>query len=123
MARKVKDLLEQEITEEFGSLVDIPYGTQEHSEAISNIATLYKAKIEEEKIEKEAEEKRIQLEEAKKDRWIRIGIEGAKVAVSAAGLVIGCVMMDKGWEFEKSNIIAPKGTLDRFMSFFKPFKW
>lgn len=111
---KVKELLTEEIVEEIESLSELPYGTQEHSEAIGNIDKLCRIKVEMDKIEKDAKEKRVQLEEAKKDRWIKIGLTTMEVILP---LGFYGIWMRKGFKFEETGAFTSttfKGLINRF---------
>lgn len=53
----VRELLNEEIAEELKALDQLDFGTKEHSEAISNIVELYRLRIDENRIEYEADDK------------------------------------------------------------------
>lgn len=53
----VRELLNEEIAEELKALDQLDFGTKEHSEAISNIVALYRLRIDENRIEYEADDK------------------------------------------------------------------
>ena len=58
MEEKIKDMLDEEIANEFQALSGLKTGSQEQTVAIDNLATLYRLRIEESKNELDAEDKR-----------------------------------------------------------------
>ena len=99
MEEKIKDMLDEEIANEFQALSGLKTGSQEQTVAIDNLATLYRLRIEESKsdweagdkydrleMEKEANDrdnelKQIQIAEQVKDRYFRVGVAAAELII------------------------------------------
>lgn len=132
----IEELLNEEIAAQIRALYYLEAGSKEKTTAINDLTQLYKLRIEENKSLMDADEKyqrrvmdeeskareedfkRIQIEEQKKDRWIRIGITGAEILVP---LLFYNVWMKNGFEFEKTGAVS-SFTFRNLVSKFKPTK-
>ena len=125
MNDEARDLLEEEIKQEFQTLENLDPGTDEQSTAINNLVDLYKLKIEEDKNILNHQEnmdaasidetfKKIQIEEQQKDRYFRVGLEAAGIVLP---LIFYGVWMRKGFRFEENGTFTSttfKGLFNRF---------
>ena len=121
MNSKIREMLEEEIEDEFLELSELQAGTKEQTEAIANLATLYKLKIDDDKVQLEVEEKlnneQLKLEdrvERNKDRYIRLGMEAASIVLP---LVFYAVWMKRGFKFEENGTYTSttfRGLFNRF---------
>jgi len=120
-----KELLEEVLKSEIEGLSYWAQGSKEHSEAINNIATLYKLKIDETKSELDADikyrvnecEYQVKCDQAfeqKKDRYIRLGMD-------VAGLLLPLLFygswMRRGFRFEETGTFTSttfRGLFNRF---------
>lgn len=122
---KIRNLLDEEIEAEFGSLESLTFGSKEHLTATENLATLYKLKIEEAKIamdftekaanrEREEQFKKEQLAEQFKDRYFRLGMSAAELILP---LMFYAVWMHRGFKFEENGTYTSttfRGLFNRF---------
>ncbi len=132
MNEEIKELLGEEIKAEIESLTSLQAGSKEKTQAINDLATIYRLKIEETKNEWDADEKynrRImeenqknvenaqkstQLLEQVKDRYFRVGIAAAEIVLP---LIFYAVWMNKGFKFEESGTYTSttfRGLFNRF---------
>jgi hypothetical protein len=129
MGEENRSLLEEEIRTEIKRLAALESGSQEHTTAVDSLTKLYKLKLEEdknaiehrEKIEnRESDEdyKYAQMDEAVKDRYIRIGIAAAELILP---MVFYGIWMDRGFKFEKDGTYTST-TFRGLFSRFKPTK-
>ena len=132
MEQDIKTKLEDEITSEFEKLKTLDPGSKAHSDAVNDLAALYRLNIEETEKERafvrncdrdlieerEYELKVAQLEEQKKDRWWRLGLEGAGLVLP---LMFYAVWMRRGFEFEKDGTFTST-TFRGLFGKFKPTK-
>ena len=107
MDEKIKELLDEEIRSQIIDLASFKSGSKEKADAIDDLATLYKLRIEEVKAEMDLDDKvdardsedryrQEQLKERTKDRYINLGIAAAGIVLP---LIFNCVWMSKGFEF------------------------
>lgn len=131
-----KEMLEQEIERIFADLQLFDAGSKDYGNAISDLNTLYKLKIEETKntqdsIEKAAKrmsdeavhvrEQEIEKEkmaEQVKDRYVRVGIGVAELVVP---LLFYASWMKKGFRFEETGTFT-SATFRGLFQKFKPTK-
>ena len=125
MDKELDELLDEEIRNEIEGLSDFESGSEEKLKAIKGIAELYKLKIEEDKSQVDAvdkEERRktedsiksVELENDKKDRWIKVCIAGAELILP---LIFYAVWMRRGLKFEESGTFTSttfRGLFNRF---------
>lgn len=132
MNEKINELLDEEIAAEIQSISEMKDGSTEKSKAISDLATLYKLRIEENKNLWEADEKydrrkmeeeaglrdedikRTQISEQIKDRYFKVGIAAAELMIP---LVFYGIWMNKGFKFEETGAYTSttfKGLFNRF---------
>ena len=108
MGEENRSLLEEEIRTEIKRLSTLDSGTQEHTTAVDSLTKLYKLKLEEdknaiehmEKIENRESDKDFkyaQMDEAVRDRYVRIGIAAAERIIP---LVFDGIWMRRGFKFE-----------------------
>lgn len=132
MNENINELLDEEIAAEIQSISEMKDGSTEKSKAISDLATLYKLRIEENKNLWEADEKydrrkmeeeaglrdedikRTQISEQIKDRYFKVGIAVAELMIP---LVFYGIWMNKGFKFEETGAYTSttfKGLFNRF---------
>ena len=116
MNENINELLDEEIAAEIQSISEMKDGSTEKSKAISDLATLYKLRIEENKNLWEADEKydRRKMEEEIKDRYFKVGIAAAELMIP---LVFYGIWMNKGFKFEETGAYTSttfKGLFNRF---------
>lgn len=132
MNENINELLDEEIAAEVQSISEMKDGSTEKSKAISDLATLYKLRIEENKNLWEADEKydrrkmeeeaglrdedikRTQISEQIKDRYFKVGIAAAELMIP---LVFYGIWMNKGFKFEETGAYTSttfKGLFNRF---------
>lgn len=136
MDEEIRSLLSEEIKTEIEDLSSLDAGSKEKSQAIDNLATLYRLKIEELKADWDADEKynrRImeenqqnvenaqkseQLSEQVKDRYFRVGIAAAEIVLP---LMFYALWMRKGFKFEETGTYTST-TFRGLFSRFRPTK-
>ena len=132
MNENINELLGEEIAAEIQSISKMKDGSTEKSKAISDLATLYKLRIEENKNLWEADEKydrrkmeedaglrdedikRTRISEQIKDRYFKVGIAAAELMIP---LVFYGIWMNKGFKFEETGAYTSttfKGLFNRF---------
>lgn len=136
MDEEIRSLLSEEIKTEIEDLSSLEAGSKEKSQAIDNLTTLYRLKIEESKADWDADEKynrRImeenqqsvenaqkseQLSEQVKDRYFRVGIAAAEIVLP---LMFYALWMKKGFKFEETGTYTST-TFRGLFSRFRPTK-
>lgn len=132
MNDEITELLGEEIKSQIESLSSLETGSKEQSEAVDNLAKLYRLRIEENKnnweysekfdrreMEDEAQKrdeqlKKNQLEEQVKDRYFRFGVNIAEVILP---LIFYASWMKKGFKFEETGTFTSatfRGLFNRF---------
>ena len=125
MDKEIEELLREEIKSEIEGLSDLESGSEEKMKAVKCISELYKLKIDEDKalvdaIDKEERRKSedslksVELDDHKKDRWIRICIAGAELVLP---LIFYAVWMRRGLKFEETGTFTSttfRGLFNRF---------
>lgn len=132
MNENINELLDEEIAAEIRSISEMKDGSTEKSKAISDLATLYKLRIEENRNLWEADEKydrrkmeeeaglrdedikRTQISEQIKDRYFKVGIAAAELMIP---LAFYGIWMNKGFKFEETGAYTSttfKGLFNRF---------
>lgn len=125
MEEEIKSLLEEEIDTQIRELSSLQAGSKEKSSAIDDLTKLYKLKIEETKTKWEINErydnrdsdvqlKKDQLVEQVRDRYFRLGIEGAGIVLP---LIFYAVWMKRGFKFEENGTYTSttfRGLFNRF---------
>jgi hypothetical protein len=132
MADNIKNLLDEEIVNKIKELPNLNVGSKELSMTINDLAVLYRLRIDENKNDLEAKEKRerremeerlktqeentklIQLSEQTKDRYTKIGIAAAELVIP---LMFYGIWMKKGFKFEETGAYTSttfKGLFNRF---------
>lgn len=136
MDEEIRNLLSEEIKTEIEDLSSLEPGSKEKSQAVDDLATLYRLKIEESKADWDADEKynrRImeenqqsvenaqkseQLSEQVKDRYFKVGIAAAEIVLP---LAFYALWMKKGFKFEETGTYTST-TFRGLFSRFKPTK-
>lgn len=128
MENQVKNLLEDEIKTEIEKLASLEPGSDKHTAAVKSLSELYKLNIEETENERafvhrcdqdlnddrEMQLKHAQLDEQKKDRYFRLGIEAAGIILP---LIFYATWMRKGFKFEETGTFTSttfRGLFNRF---------
>lgn len=109
MDNSTRELLVKRIEDEFENLYSMEDG-EDKQKAINNLVTLYKLKIEEEKIYAEYHEHcdkcdlgKAQLEEQKLDRWVNLGMQ---VGLAMLSIVAYDIWNRRGLKFEETGTIT-----------------
>jgi len=122
---ETRSLLEEEIKAEIRDLSTLQPGSKEKTEAIEDLARLYKLKIEETKNVLDYDEKirgykcddklkKSQLTEQVKDRYFKLGVEAASIVLP---LIFYAAWMKRGFKFEEKGTYTSttfKGLFNRF---------
>lgn len=132
MDERIKNLLNEEISAEIQALSSLATGSKEKSVAIKDLAVLYKLRIEESKLESDADDKynrrvveensntrdeefkRMQLNEQVKDRYFKLGMAAADLILP---LIFYGVWMRRGFRFEEKGTFTSttfRGLFTRF---------
>lgn len=132
MEENIKDLLNEEISQEIQALSSLSAGSKEKSTAIDDLTKLYKLRIEESKSEwdydekynrrvmedeasaRDEEMKRTQLAEQIKDRYFKLGIAAAELMIP---LMFYGIWMRRGFKFEETGTYTSttfRGLFNRF---------
>lgn len=132
MEENIKDLLNEEISQEIQALSSLSAGSKEKSTAIDDLTKLYKLRIEESKSEwdydekynrwvmedeasaRDEEMKRTQLAEQIKDRYFKLGVAAAELMIP---LMFYGIWMRKGFKFEETGTYTSttfRGLFNRF---------
>ncbi len=132
MDERIKNLLNEEISAEIQALSSLATGSKEKSVAIEDLAVLYKLRIEESKLESDADDKynrrvveensntrdeefkRMQLNEQVKDRYFKLGMAAADLILP---LIFYGVWMRRGFRFEEKGTFTSttfRGLFTRF---------
>ncbi len=125
-------MLEEEIRTQMRDLSRLSTGSDEKSRAIDDLVALYRLKIEEGKAvwdsdekaarlamdrnqsEEENVQKQAQMEEQKKDRYFRLGVDTAGIVLP---LIFYAVWMRRGFKFEETGTFTSstfRGLINRF---------
>ena len=129
---KLKDLLETEIGKEIGELSYLKPGSDEHVKAVESLTKLYKVNIERAESERASREQReqevdrekdwlfknAQLEEQRKDRYFKLGVDAAGILIP---IVFYGIWMHKGFKFEESGTYTSQ-TFRNLFNRFRPTK-
>lgn len=110
----IPNLLQVEIEDGFKKLQDFKVGSEEHKNAVDELTKLMDRAIEIERIESDnkekAESRKIdqdlrlkQMEEDRKDRWVKNGLTGISVIGGFALTIWGAM---KSWKFEETGTIT-----------------
>lgn len=129
MGNDIKEMLDEEIRAEIGSLASMQSGTEEHSSAVDSLVKLYKLKLDDEKAtmehldkvemrEREDNCKDEQLKESNKERYVKVGIAAAELVLP---LVFYGVWMKRGFKFEENGTYT-SSTFRGLFSRFRPTK-
>lgn len=133
MNKTSKELLEDNIVI---ALNELDESSEDYKDKVEAVTKLYKLKIEETRVQNEADEKveRLKFEHEKynedefnhqddirrdeKDRWWKRGLEAASII---GPLVFYGIWMNKGFKFEETGTIG-SSTFRSLTRFFKPTK-
>lgn len=129
MEDETRGLLEDEIKRGIQDMGALEPGSREYSTAVDNLATLYNLKIEETKNElnyygiaeaheREERTKQAQLEEQKKERYFKYGVEAGGTILL---LAFNWIWMRRGFKFEENGTFTST-TFRGLFSGFKPKK-
>lgn len=132
MEKELKNILSEEIKTQIQDLSKLDTGSAEKSRAVDDLATLYKLKIEEDKMRMHVDEKinerldtvadrgdderirKEQLAEQIKDRYIKLGIAAAEIVLP---LIFYSKWMKRGFKFEETGTFTSttfRGLFNRF---------
>lgn len=110
----IKELLEAEVVDQLEGLRDLTLGTEEYKTTVDNIVKLTDRVIDIEKLESENDEKAAsreiendfrlkQMDEDRKDRWMRNGITVASIVIPTIVTIWGTF---KTLKFEETGTIT-----------------
>ena len=115
---ETRKLLVEEIKSQNEDISGMATGSEEKSNAIEDLSSLYKLKLEEDKLTTDFGEKKLsedlRLKEQSKDRKVKVCIATAELIVP---LIFYGIWMRQGFKFEKDGIIASttfRGLINRF---------
>jgi hypothetical protein len=113
---EIKECLDKEIEREINEMHLLWANPKEegYTNATERLAKLYKIRADEKQAEREALAKSEQLAEAKKDRWIRFGVDTAGILLP---LGFYAVWMRRGLKFEETGSFTSttfRGLFNRF---------
>ncbi len=129
-------MLDNEMKSILDGLGSLPLGSKDYSDAVEDLAKLYKLRIEDSKaameynkeidneqfrrdqMEKEEQSRKEQLAEQRIDRVVRICLAGFEVLVP---IIFYNIWMNRGLEFEKTGTFASL-TVRNLINRFKPTK-
>lgn len=111
MDEKITEMMDEELKSRLKALSNLPSGSKEETEAIDNLAQLYKLRIEQAKAEMDLDDKidardsedrfkQEQIKERAKDRYINLGMTVAGIVLP---LVFNWVWMRRGFKFEETG--------------------
>lgn len=115
---EIKEMLSEEIKKQIEDLSELDPGNEEKSKAIDNVVKLYKLTLEKEKASCDSENERNQLNEQKRDRYVKIGIAAAEIILP---LIFYGAWIGKGLRFEKDGSFTST-TFKNLISKFRPTK-
>jgi len=119
-----KELLEEVIEQKLSNMKNLKEGSEDHTRAVNDLAKLYQLKIDEDKAmlsakEKEAElrlketqrldditHNAAQLRNDKKNRIVKLIIDGAGILISGASIVVGANLWHEGLKFETEGTVG-----------------
>ena len=96
-------LLQEEIQSEFESLKEMDLGTEDYRSTVDNLTKLVDRQIELKKIEIDDSFKKKQLDEDKKDRFVRNGIAIAGIVIPSIITIWGTL---KSLKFEEEGTVT-----------------
>lgn len=128
--KEIKRLLEDEIRSEIEKVSSLTPGNADHAKAVESLATLYKLNIEQTENDREfmarcdhdlIEEREMllktkELEERKKDRYFKLGLEGGSLILT---LVCYGIWMSRGFKFEETGTYT-SNTFRNLINRFRP---
>lgn len=121
-----KELMDQ-ITDQLQSINTLEYGSEKQAQVVDNVTKLYKLALEEERLDNdyeenmdkayaESEHKKVEFEEQKKERKLKLVLGVLGPCVSIGTLIFDAVWMKRGFKFEESGIYT-SDTFKRFNRF------
>ena len=118
MDEQIKEMMEEEIKAEIEHLSELEPGSEEKSKAIDVMSKLCRLNVEVAKVDTEADEKREQIRQQVRERYVRIGIATAEIVLP---LIFYGIWMRKGFKFEQDGTYTST-TFRGLFSKFKPTK-
>lgn len=122
---KIREMLENEIMEEFKKISSMDIASKEKNAAIDDLTKLYRLKIEESRTETDFQSKsdeckrdyqfkQEELSEQVKDRYLKLGIAAAEILLP---LMFYGIWMHRGFKFEETGTYTSttfRGLFNRF---------
>ena len=99
----IEEKLGEKIENAISDVDRLEVGSEEYTKGADGIAKLVGILTEKERLENEKAEKALELEENRKDRWIKNGITVAGIVIPTVVTIWGTV---KSFEFEKEGTIT-----------------
>lgn len=118
MDYEVIEMLDEELKAELSDIASMNTGSKEKSDAVKDLAELYKLRIEDAKAAADSEDKRNRLAGEVKDRYIKLGTAAAELVLP---LMFYSVWMCMGFKFEKDGTFTST-TFRGLFSHFRPTK-
>jgi hypothetical protein len=125
MDGEIKELLGEEIKAQLADVSLLQTGSAEKTAAVSDLAALYRLKLDEDKNELEDGKRKDEgnleggkLSEAARDRYFRLGIAAAEIVLP---LIFYACWMRRGFRFEETGAFTST-TFRGLFSRFKPTK-
>lgn len=112
----MNDRLKAELDEEFDKLNALSPSDEGYKEATERFTKVYSLYLEGEKNQAEAELKKAQLSETKKDRWWKVGLSVAGLVLP---LAIQTVWYKMGMKFEETGSFSSACSRSIFGNLFK----
>ena len=122
---EIRELLDEVIKDDIEKISSLEAGSKEKSNAIDDVTKLYKLRLDEMKVENEAESvknqfvteqdkltdefefKAIQFKEQNKDRWISFGLQ---LGLTIGGWIVYDIWHRRGLRFEEEGTITSPWT-------------
>lgn len=122
---EIRELLDEVIKDDIDKISSLEAGSKEKSNAIDDVTKLYKLRLDEMKVENEAEAsknqfeaeqdkltdewrfKEVQLKEQNKDRWISFGLQ---IGLTIGGWIVYDIWHRRGLRFEEEGTITSPWT-------------
>lgn len=104
---EIKGLLDEEIKERITTVSELPQGSQESKNAVEELETLHKLRMEEMRVEAECKAKEDDLTLKKKQHktqiWTTVATVAVGVATTVAYIIADNVWFNRGLKFEETG--------------------
>lgn len=113
---EIRQLLHDEIKEDFEALSEIEIGTEEYKASVEGLTKLVDRAIEMDRLDADIQDKAVRLKEDKTDRLIKNILTGLGIVIPTGVTIWGAL---KTWEFEETGTVASlvgKGFMNKLFS-------